>query len=101
MSAFDQQGLIVRGDVEVAEKFNEIRAAQALIEYFGLRVRVLRMDALHCKKLLALALERQADALVQVKCNRPTLLAALVLSFVCFKLARTSSTPAAAPATFP
>ena len=32
VSAFDQQGLIVLGHVEVAEKSNEIPAAQALIE---------------------------------------------------------------------
>jgi hypothetical protein len=48
--AFDQHGLIVLGGVEVAEKFNEIPAAQGLIEYLGLQVRVLRMDALHCNK---------------------------------------------------
>ena len=50
VSAFDQQGLIVLGHVEVAEKSNEIPAAQALIESLGLQGRVFTMDALHCQK---------------------------------------------------
>jgi hypothetical protein len=71
VSAFDQHGLIVLGHVEVAEKSNEIPAAQDLIESLGLEGRV----ALS-KKTLALALEKGADVLVQVKGNQPTLLAA-------------------------
>ncbi|MFL9959854.1 ISAs1 family transposase [Paraburkholderia sediminicola] len=50
VSAFDQQGLIVLGHVEVAEKSNEIPAAQALIESLGLQGRGFTMDALHCQK---------------------------------------------------
>jgi hypothetical protein len=50
VSAFDQHGLIVLGHVEVAEKSNEIPAAQALIESLGLKGRVFTMDALHCQK---------------------------------------------------
>ena len=50
VSAFDQQGLIVLGHVEVAEKSNEIPAAQALVESLGLQGRVFTMDALHCQK---------------------------------------------------
>jgi predicted transposase YbfD/YdcC len=77
VSAFDQYGLIVLGHVEVAEKSNEIPAAQDLIESLGLEGRVFTMDALHCqKKTLALAREKGADVLVQVKGNQPTLLAA-------------------------
>jgi hypothetical protein len=50
VSAFDQHGLIVLGHVEVAEKSNEIPAAQTLIESLGLQGRVFTMDALHCQK---------------------------------------------------
>lgn len=50
VSALDQHDLIVLGHVEVAEKSNEIPAAQALIEALGLKGRVFTMDALHCQK---------------------------------------------------
>ena len=50
VSAFDHDGLIVLGHVEVSDKSNEIPAAQALIESFGLPGRVFTMDALHCPK---------------------------------------------------
>ncbi|WP_143048464.1 ISAs1 family transposase [Burkholderia sp. WP9] len=50
VSAFDQHGLIVLGHVEVAEKSNEIPAAQKLIESIGLKGRVSTMDALHCQE---------------------------------------------------
>lgn len=50
VSAFDHEGLIVLGHVEVSDKSNEIPAAQALIESFGLPGRVFTMDALHCQK---------------------------------------------------
>jgi hypothetical protein len=50
VSAFDQHGLIVLGHVEVAEKSNEIPAAQMLIESIGFKDRVFTMDALHCQK---------------------------------------------------
>jgi hypothetical protein len=50
VSAFDHHDLIVLGHIEVAEKSNEIPAAQALIESLGLQGRVFTMDALHCQK---------------------------------------------------
>lgn len=52
VSAFDAHNLIVLGHVEVAQKSNEIPAAQALIESLGLEGRVFTMDALHCQKKL-------------------------------------------------
>jgi len=50
VSAFDHDGLIVLGHIEVDDKSNEIPAAQALIESFGLSGRVFTLDALHCQK---------------------------------------------------
>jgi hypothetical protein len=50
VSAFGHDDLIVLGHVEVSDKSNEIPAAQALIESFGLSGRVFTMDALHCQK---------------------------------------------------
>lgn len=58
----------------MSDKSNEIPAAQALIESFGLSGRVFTMDALHCQKTLALALEKEANVVVQAKGNQPTLL---------------------------
>nr|WP_089158980.1 ISAs1 family transposase [Caballeronia sordidicola] len=50
VSAFDHDGLIVLGHIEVDDKSNEIPAAQALIESFGLSGQVFTLDALHCQK---------------------------------------------------
>ena len=50
VSAFDHDALIVLGHVDVEDKSNEIPAAQALIESFGLSGRVFTMDAPHCQK---------------------------------------------------
>ena len=72
VSAFDHDGLIVLGHIEMDDKSNEIPAAQAMIASFGLSERVFTLDALHCQKTLAL--EKEADAVVQVKGNQPTLL---------------------------
>ncbi|WP_429509879.1 hypothetical protein [Paraburkholderia sp. MM5482-R2] len=52
MSAFDQNDLIVLGRVEVSKKFNEIAAAQALIESMVLPGRVFTLDTPHCPKKL-------------------------------------------------
>lgn len=50
VSAFNHDGLIVLGHIEVDDKSNEIPAAQALIESFGLSGLVFTLDALHCQK---------------------------------------------------
>jgi len=50
VSAFDHDGLIVLGHIEVDDKSNEIPAAQALIESFGWSGLVFTLDALHCQK---------------------------------------------------
>jgi predicted transposase YbfD/YdcC len=75
VSAFDQQGLIVLGHVEVAEKSNEIPAAQALIESLGLQGRVFTMDGLHCQKN-ASARPAKAGRRAGAGQGQPTLLAA-------------------------
>lgn len=50
VSAFTHSDLIVLGHVELAEKTNEIPAAQALIEELALPGRVFTLDAMHCQK---------------------------------------------------
>jgi hypothetical protein len=50
VSAFTQDDLIILGHVEVADKSNEIPAAQSLIESLGLSGRVFTLDAMHCQK---------------------------------------------------
>lgn len=50
VSAFAHFDLIVLGHVEVADKTNEIPAAQALIDELALSGRVFTLDAMHCQK---------------------------------------------------
>ena len=50
VSAFTQDGFIILGHVEVADKSNEIPAVQSLIASLGLAGRVFTIDAMHCQK---------------------------------------------------
>lgn len=50
LSAFTHARQIILGHVPIAEKSNEIPAAQKLIEDLGLKGRVFTMDAEHCQK---------------------------------------------------
>jgi len=53
LSAFTHTEQIVLGHVPIAEKSNEIPAAQKLIEELGLKGRVFTLDAEHCQKKLS------------------------------------------------
>ena len=50
LSAFAAGGQIILGHVAVAEKSNEIPAAQEMIASLGLQGRVFTLDAMHCQK---------------------------------------------------
>ena len=50
LSAFAVDDTLILGHLEVAEKSNEIPAAQAMIEELALNGRLFTMDAMHCQK---------------------------------------------------
>jgi len=60
LSAFTHAQQIILGHIPIAEKSNEIPAAQKLIEELGLKGRVFTLDAEHCQKKLSRSLEARA-----------------------------------------
>ena len=50
LSAFAADGQIILGHLAIAEKSNEIPAAQAMIAALGLTGRLFTLDAMHCQK---------------------------------------------------
>lgn len=81
VSLFAQDDLMILGHMEVADKSNEIPAAQTLIQELSLQGCLLTLDALHCqKKTLQLAKEQGAEVLVQVKENQKSLHLACTLA---------------------
>jgi DDE family transposase len=60
LSAFTHAQQIILGHVPIAEKSNEIPAAQQLIEELGLKGRVFTLDAEHCQKKLSRSPGRRA-----------------------------------------
>jgi hypothetical protein len=50
LSAFAVDDALILGHLEVAEKSNEIPAAQAMIEALALEGRLFTLDAMHCQK---------------------------------------------------
>ena len=50
MSAFSAESRIILGHLAVAEKSNEIPAAQELIATLGLTGRLFTLDAMHAQK---------------------------------------------------
>ena len=60
LSAFTHAQQIILGHVPIAEKSNEIPAAQQLIAELGLKGRVFTLDAEHCQKKLSRSHEARA-----------------------------------------
>ncbi len=52
LSAFATEGQLILGHVAIAEKSNEIPAAQELISALGLSGCLFTLDAMHCQKNL-------------------------------------------------
>ena len=52
LSAFAADGQIILGHLAIAEKSNEIPAAQEMIATLGLTGRLFTLDAMHCQKNL-------------------------------------------------
>jgi len=74
LHAFDTQAGLVLGHIDIDEKSNEIPAAQQLLGELPVAHGTVTLDALHCqKKTFEAAAQAQAQALVQLKDNQPTL----------------------------
>jgi predicted transposase YbfD/YdcC len=74
LSAFATETALVLAHLDIAEKSNEIPAAQTLLAELALAGHRISLDALHCqKKTFEAAAEAKATVVVQVKDNQPTL----------------------------
>lgn len=74
LSAFATETALVLAHLDIAEKSNEIPAAQALLAELALAGHRISLDALHCqKKTFDAAAEAKATLVVQLKDNQPTL----------------------------
>jgi len=74
LHAFDTEAGLVLAHVDIDEKSNEIPAAQQLLGELPLAHGTVTLDALHCqKKTFEAVAQAQAQALVQLKDNQPTL----------------------------
>lgn len=63
------------GQISVNDKSNEIPAVQELLEILNLKGGVITADAMHCQKKTAKTIiDSEADYILQVKNNQPTLM---------------------------
>jgi predicted transposase YbfD/YdcC len=73
------------GQLAVDEQSNEIPAVRKLLELLDLKGAVVTVDAMHCQKETAQAiLNRDADYVLSVKANQPTLLQELQQRFTAY-----------------
>jgi len=73
LHAFDTEAGLVQAHIDIDEKSNEILAAQQLLGELQVAQCVVTLDALHCKKTFEAAAQAQAQVIVQLKDNQPTL----------------------------
>jgi predicted transposase YbfD/YdcC len=86
VSAFACDLRVSLGQVAVDKKSNEITAVPKLLELLELTGAVVTLDAMHCQRETAAAiLKREADYVLVVKGNQPTLHAALVELFSAYR----------------
>ncbi|MFD1007487.1 MULTISPECIES: ISAs1 family transposase [Oceanisphaera] len=77
VSAFSAANQVVLGQVKTAEKSNEITAIPKLLELLNIRGCLVTIDAMGCQKAIAKkVLNKDADYLLSVKSNQPSLEAA-------------------------
>ena len=82
VSAFVQANHLVFGQVKTNGKGQELSAIEKLLKSLFLKGAVVTIDALGCQKSIAQAiLDAEADYLLQVKDNQPTLLAKIQTVF--------------------
>jgi predicted transposase YbfD/YdcC len=83
VSAFATDARLVLGQVAVDGKSNEITAIPLLVELLDLKGAVVTIDAMGCQTKIAAAIRRaEADYVLAVKDNQPTLHATLIDAFV-------------------
>jgi predicted transposase YbfD/YdcC len=63
---------LVLAHIDIADKSNEIPAAQQLLGELNLAHSIVTLDAMHCQKKLEAAAQAAARLLVQLKENQPT-----------------------------
>jgi hypothetical protein len=74
VSAWATENRVVLGQVKTEEKSNEITAIPRLLELLQIKGATVTIDAMGCQKEIALKIcERDADYLLAVKENQPTL----------------------------
>lgn len=77
VSAFSAANKVVLGQVKTAEKSNEITAIPELLELLNIRGCLITIDAMGCQKAIARkVVSKEADYLLSVKSNQPSLEAA-------------------------
>ena len=75
LHAFDTEAGLVLAHIDIDEKSNEIPAAQQLLGELQVAHSIITLDALHCQKKPSRPPRRpQAQAIIQLKDNQPTLL---------------------------
>jgi predicted transposase YbfD/YdcC len=74
LHAFDIEAGMILAHIDIEEKSNEIPAAQQLLDELDVTHCIVTLDALHCqKKTFEAAAQAEAQLLVQLKDNQPTL----------------------------
>ena len=85
VSAWATDLRVCLGQVAVEDKSNEITAVPRLLELLELTGAVVTLDAMHCQKETAAAIRNQdADYLLTVKGNQPTLYQELLDQFIAY-----------------
>jgi predicted transposase YbfD/YdcC len=83
VSAWATQARLVLGQVAVAEKSNEITAIPALLRLLDVEGCIVTIDAAGCQKEIAAQIRaQQADYVLAVKDNQPTLADDLIEAFI-------------------
>jgi predicted transposase YbfD/YdcC len=95
VSAWAQSNRLVLGQLAVEAESNEITAVPKLLEVLGLEGCVVTVDVLHCQMATAQAIvERQADYVLALKGNQPTLHAAVEAYFADAQASLSAAGPA-------
>jgi predicted transposase YbfD/YdcC len=82
VSAWANANQLVLGQVKTEEKSNEITAIPTLLEMLELKDCIVTIDAMGCQKnIVEQVIEKQADYVLALKENQPTLLKEVILSF--------------------
>ena len=82
VSAWANRVRFCLGQISVDSKANEIPAVRKLLDVLNLKGAVVTADALHCQKATAKKIiDKQADYVLQVKDNQPTLCNAIADEF--------------------